>query len=116
VLLGLLKLAKGSFANVLRTMNVDREAVRVEVERLVWPVPAQTVSAGIPLTPRAQKALRLAAREATVLKHSSIGAEHLFLGLLLEGGGVGARVLKKLGIRSEKARQEIVSELRAHPS
>ena len=116
VLLGLLKLAKGSFANVLRTMNVDREVVRMEIERVVWPVAAQTATAAIPLTPRARKAIRLAAREATVLKHSSVGAEHLFLGLLLEGGGVGARVLKKLGIQSEKARQEIVSELRARPS
>ena len=116
VLLGVLKLAKGSFADVLRKMNVDREVVRMEVERLVFAVPTVTAMATIPLTPRARKAIRLAAREATALNHSCISAEHIFLGLLLEGGGIAARVLKNLGIQIDKARQEILSEIRAHPA
>jgi hypothetical protein len=116
VLLGLLKLAQGSFARILRTMNVDSETVRSEIERLVCPVPAHTSTAATPLTPRATKAIRLAAREAKALNHSCIGAEHIFLGLLLEGSGVAAKVLKKLGIQFEQTREEIVREFRAHPA
>jgi hypothetical protein len=115
VLLGVLKLAKGSFADVLRKLNVDREEVRLEVERWVCFVPPLTTTATIPFTPRAQKAIRLAAREAKTLKHPCIGPEHIFLGLLLEGSGIAARVLKNLGVHSETTRQEILSELRAHP-
>ena len=114
VLLGVLKLAKGSFADVLCNMNVDREEVRMEVERLVFPVSAQTTTVTIPLTPRARKAIRLAAKEAKALNHPCIGAEHIFLGLLLEGGGIAARVLKNLGIHIGTTREKIVSELRAH--
>jgi hypothetical protein len=114
VLLGLLKLAKGSFADVLRKLNLDREQVRVEVERLVFPVSAHTTNATIPFTPRARKAIRLAAREAATLNHSYLSADHLFLGLVLEGGGIAARALKNLGIHIENPRQEILSEFRAH--
>ncbi|HWX18389.1 MAG TPA: Clp protease N-terminal domain-containing protein [Candidatus Binatia bacterium] len=115
VLLGVLKLAKGSFANVLRNLNVDREAVRAEIERLVSPVPAHSSAAAIPLTPRARKAMQLAAREAKALDHSCISAEHIFLGLLLEGSGIAAQVLKNLGLHIGTTREEILRELRAHP-
>jgi hypothetical protein len=115
VLLGVLKLAKGSFANVLRNLGVDREAVRAEIERLVSPAAAHTSAAAIPFTPRARKAIQLATREAKVLNHSRISAEHIFLGLLLEGSGIAAQVLKNLGLRIGTTREEILSELRAHP-
>ena len=115
VLLGVLKLAKGSFDDVLRRMNVDREAVRAEVERLVFPVLANTTTATMRLTPRARKAIRLAAREAKALNRPCFGAEHIFLGLLLEGGGIAARALKNLGIDVGTTREEIASELGAHP-
>jgi len=45
------------------------------------------------------------------LRDGRIGPEHIFLGLLLEGSGVAALVLKKLGVEVEKARAEIVKEL-----
>ena len=115
VLLGILKLATGSFADVLRKMNVDCEEVRIEVERMVFPLATHTTTATILFTPRARKAIRLAAREAKALNHPRISAEHIFLGLLLEGGGIAARVLRNLGIYTEKTRQQILSEFRAHP-
>lgn len=116
VLLGLLQMAKGPFADVLRKLNLDREAVRVEVERLVAPVPAHRAAGTIPFTPRARKAIQLAAREAKARHQSSIGAEHLFLGLLLEGSGVAAQVLKKLGLHRQRTREVILSEFGSHVS
>ena len=68
-----------------------------------------------PLTPRVGKAFKIAAREARNLNHPRIEAEHLFLGLLLEGSGVAELVLRKLGVRAKRARCEILSELRTRP-
>ena len=51
----------------------------------------------IPFTPRAKKVLELSLREALQLGHNYIGTEHILLGLIREGEGVAAQVLKKLG-------------------
>ena len=69
------------------------------------------VGAEIPYTPRARRALQLAVGEAKALNHASIAAEHVFLGLLQEGGGVAAVVLKNLGVDATAARREILKEL-----
>lgn len=50
------------------------------------------------LTERARKALTLAEEEARRFRHNYIGTEHQLLGLVAEGEGVGARVLKDLGV------------------
>ena len=113
VLLGVLRLAKGAFADALGKLHLDRETTRLEIERMVSPLPASSGRRTVPLTPRARKALQLAAREADALDHPCIGAEHIFLGLLLEGSGVAALVLRKLGVRAGKTRCEILSRLKA---
>jgi ATP-dependent Clp protease ATP-binding subunit ClpC len=50
----------------------------------------------------------LAVQEAKTLNQSQVGPEHIFLGLLREGSGVAALVLKKLGIDVERTRNEIL--------
>jgi ATP-dependent Clp protease ATP-binding subunit ClpC len=55
--------------------------------------------------------LALAAKEAKALNHTYVGTEHILLGLLREGDGVAARVLKDLDVDIEQARQEILQEL-----
>jgi quercetin dioxygenase-like cupin family protein len=59
------------------------------------------------LTPRARRALMLAKGEAFGMNHQFIGTEHLVLGLLLEGEGVGGRVLLDLGMSIDRAREEV---------
>ena len=108
VLLGVLKLAKGAFADTLAKIHVDHETARAEIEQLISPVPSHAGRTTIPLTPRALKALRFAAKEADALDHACISVEHIFLGLLLEGGGVAALVLKKLGVRIATTRSAIL--------
>ena len=49
-------------------------------------------------TERARRAMVLAQEEARLLNHNFIGTEHLLLGLLYEGEGVGARALEQFGI------------------
>src|SRR6202022_2450225 len=53
----------------------------------------------------------LAGKEAKALNHSYVGTEHILLGLLREGEGVAARVLKSLEIDIERTRNEILKEL-----
>src|SRR6266478_6663567 len=62
-------------------------------------------------TPRAQQVLALARKEAKALNHSYVGTEHILLGLLREGEGVAARVLKSLELDIERTRNEILKEL-----
>jgi hypothetical protein len=69
-------------------------------------------SAGhIPFTPRAKKVLELSLREALALGHNYIGTEHILLGLLREGQGVGAEVLVRLGADQERVRQQVIQVL-----
>ncbi|MBS1253969.1 MAG: Negative regulator of genetic competence ClpC/MecB [Anaerolineales bacterium] len=58
-------------------------------------------------TERARKVLILAQEEAKRMQHNYIGTEHLLLGLVKEGSGVAARVLKDLGVNSSKVRKII---------
>jgi ATP-dependent Clp protease ATP-binding subunit ClpA len=51
----------------------------------------------VPFTPRMRRVLALAREEATALNHVSVGTEHLLLGMVREGEGVGARILSDLG-------------------
>ena len=55
--------------------------------------------------------LALAGKEAKALNHSYVGTEHILLGLLREGEGVAARVLKSLDVDIERCRNEILAEL-----
>src|SRR5574342_390829 len=98
LLLGLIKLGQGVAVNVLQKLGLDLETVRMEVEKQVGTGPDQKVIGNIPYTPRVKKVLALAAKEAKALNHTYVGTEHILLGLLREGDGVAARVLKNLDV------------------
>jgi ATP-dependent Clp protease ATP-binding subunit ClpC len=61
-------------------------------------------------TQRARRVLSIAHQEAERMRHNYIGTEHLLLGLMLEEGGVAARVLQELGLEIERV-QEIIERL-----
>ena len=111
LLLGLIKLGQGVAVNVLQKMGLDLETVRMEVEKQVGTGPDQKMIGNIPYTPRVKKVLALASKEAKALNHTYVGTEHILLGLLREGDGVAAKVLKNLDVDIEQARQEILREL-----
>jgi ATP-dependent Clp protease ATP-binding subunit ClpC len=111
LLLGLIKLGQGVAVNVLQRMGLDLDNVRQEIEKEVRGGGEAKVSGNIPYTPRVKKVLSLAAKEAKALSHTYVGTEHILLGLLREGDGVAAKVLKNLDIDIEQCRQEILKEL-----
>jgi ATP-dependent Clp protease ATP-binding subunit ClpA len=70
-------------------------------------------------TDRARRAVVLAQEEARLLDHNYIGTEHLLLGLLHEGEGIGGQVLTSLGLRLDAVRHEVeefIGETSSSPS
>src|SRR6201998_3381010 len=111
LLLGLIKLGQGVAVNVLQRMGLDLGGVRREVEKHVGSHPETHMIGNIPYTPRVKKVLALAGKEAKAQHHSYVGTEHILLGLLWEGEGVAAQVLKSLEVDPARTRNEILKEL-----
>ena len=110
LLLGLVREGEGLAAKVLNTMDVDLDVARDKVEAIIGRG-KRTVFGEIGLTPRAKKVIELAVDEARRLNHHYVGTEHLLLGLLREGSGIGAGVLEDLGVSLDRARQEVIRAL-----
>ncbi|MCA9096465.1 MAG: NDP-hexose 4-ketoreductase, partial [Planctomycetaceae bacterium] len=66
-------------------------------------------------TDRARKVMQLANQEAQRFNHEYIGTEHILLGLVKEGSGVAANVLKNLDIDLRKIRTEVEKIVQAGP-
>ena len=97
ILLGLMHEAEGIGPRALLQFGLTLDGTRAEVTSIVG-AGKQPVSGGhIPFTPRAKKVLELALREALGLHHNYIGTEHILLGLIREGDGVAAQVLRLHG-------------------
>jgi ATP-dependent Clp protease ATP-binding subunit ClpC len=94
VLLGLLGEPGGLASGALEGFGMSLEGTREEVKALVG-TGNITVGGHIPFTPRAKKTLELALREALQLHHDYIGTEHILLGVIREGDGAGAQVLRQ---------------------
>ncbi len=96
ILLGLLGEPEGVGARALAGFGMSLEGAREEVIAIVGTGEAAP-RGHIPFTPRAKKILELALREALQLHHNYIGTEHILLGIIREGKGVGAQVLGQHG-------------------
>jgi ATP-dependent Clp protease ATP-binding subunit ClpC len=110
LLLGLINLGQGVAVNVLQKMGLDLETVRNAVEKQMGTGPEAKPKGRIPYTPRVKKVLWLAQKEAKALNHSYISSEHILLGLLREGDGMAARVLRSLDVGIERCRNEILAD------
>jgi len=111
ILLGLIQEGQGVAANVLKSMSIDLDKIRREVEKIVKAGPAMEPSVQIPFTPRAKRVVELALEEANNLGHNYIGTEHLLLALLREQEGIAAHVLMSLGVKLDEVREEVIEFL-----
>src|SRR6476646_3201398 len=66
-------------------------------------------------TDRARKVMQLANQEAQRFNHEYIGTEHILLGLVKEGSGVAANVLKNLDVDLRKIRLEVEKLVQSGP-
>jgi len=110
LLLGLLREREGVAGKVLTSMGVDLDQARQAVEGIV-DRGDHLGSGEIRLTPRAKKVVELAVDEARRLHHSYLGTEHLLLGLLREGQGIGAGVLKSFGLSLQEVLANVIQVL-----
>ena len=109
-LLGLIREADGLAAKALESVGVSLEGARAQVEELARRG-ERAPTGHIPFTPRLKKALELSLRESLQLGHNHIGTEHILLGLIREGTGVGAQVVTKLGVTLERVREQVMTLL-----
>jgi len=93
ILLGLLGEPESIGGQVLASFGLTLDGVREEVVEKIGRGKKQP-SGHIPFTPRAKKTLELSLREALAIKHNYIGTEHILLGLIREGEGVAAQILR----------------------
>lgn len=114
LLLGLLAEQEGVAARALESLNVTLTAAREQVEEIIGPG-QQTPHGHIPFTPRAKKILELALREALTMGSEVINTEHLLLGLIDEGDGVGAQILQRLGATAQAVREAVARLITAEP-
>jgi ATP-dependent Clp protease ATP-binding subunit ClpA len=114
ILLGLIHEGEGVAAKALGSLGISLQAVRQQVEEIIGQG-QQAPSGHIPFTPRVNKVLELASREALQLGHNYIGTEHILLALIREGEGVGAQVLVKLGADLNRVRQQVIQLLHGYP-
>jgi ATP-dependent Clp protease ATP-binding subunit ClpA len=110
VLLGLIHEGEGVAFKSLESLGISLEGVRSQVEEIIGHG-QQAPTGHIPFTPRGKKVLELSLREALQLGHNYIGTEHILLGLIREGEGVGAQVLVALGADLTTARTAVIQLL-----
>jgi ATP-dependent Clp protease ATP-binding subunit ClpC len=112
LLLGLLSERDGVAAQALAAMDITLDAARAQVEEKAGPGTAAPAG-NIPFTPRAKKTLELSLREALELAHTSIGTEHILLGMVhvdtKMGAGLGVEVLRVLGGEPDAIRQQVMA-------
>ncbi len=112
ILLGLVREGEGIAAKALQNLGIDLEKVREEVLKIVGQGQAQTQMNELRLTPRAKRVIiDLAVQEARRLGQGYIGTEHLLLGLIREGEGVAAQVLRNLGADFDSVFKEVLTLL-----
>ena len=111
LLLGLLK-QDGEAVRLLVEQGASLPVVRSRVEETIG-LAGGPPTGSPPFTPRAKKALELALREAVRLGSHNIGSEHILLGVIREGEGVGVQVLVGLGIDLTAVCRRISEQLAA---
>ncbi len=110
LLLGLVVEGEGVAAKALEVIDISLERIRQEVEKIIGSGEPNPFGE-IPFTPRAKRVLELAVDEGRQMGHNYVGTEHILLGLIREGEGVAAQVLKNLGADLEKVRKQVITLL-----
>ena len=99
-------------AEALSSIGIDLAAVRAKVEESFGPDALGGAATGRRrFALRSKKVIELSLREAIRLHHRYIGTEHLLLGLIREGEGVGAKAIVNLGVGLSDLRDATIAEI-----
>lgn len=95
LLLGLMR-EGGSASRVLNDFGATLDSLRQKVEEIIGRGDGLPRNETAAITPRARRVMELAGSEARSLGATVIGTEHILLGIVREGDGVGYRILQGL--------------------
>ena len=98
LLLALLILGEGVAVEVLKTLGLKLDALRIEVEKVCGSGGATKTEGALPLSPSLRRVLEFAAAEAGAMNYNFIGTEHLLLALLRDGEGAGSALGRQFRI------------------
>lgn len=108
LLLGMLRVDECVAARVLSTFGVNLDRVRTLVEQRIGRGDRAASGGEVPLTGRAKRTLELAVQEAESMEHRYVGTEHILLGILREGHGMGYSMLLDLDVHLEAVRRAVM--------
>jgi excisionase family DNA binding protein len=116
ILLGMAEMPDCLAMEALANLGVTQATLNESVKQVVG-LGREPVALGmLGLTPRAKRSIDLAVQQAQGLHHFYVGTEHLLLGLIAEGSGVGWGILTSLDMTLDKARAEIIRLLARGPA
>jgi hypothetical protein len=115
LLLALFVDQEGLAAIALGELGIGHDEIRDSLLEIV-PRGDVDVAGDPPFTPRAVRALEFALSAALELGHNSIGTEHMLLGVLREGSGIGAHLLRDRGVEEDAVKARVVELLSGYPS
>ncbi|HKL76146.1 MAG TPA: ATP-dependent Clp protease ATP-binding subunit [Halanaerobiales bacterium] len=110
ILLGLVKEGQGIAAKALNEKGINEKNVKDKVMDMIGEGKNEAADS-IGLTPRSKKVLNLSMDEARKMGHNYIGTEHILLGLMREGEGVGVRIIAELSGNLNELKEEVIELL-----
>lgn len=109
LLLGIIDEGTGVGAKILENAGVKKEMLYDRIKELMGQNMPLPNNAELALTPRSKRILELAAMEARSMGHNYIGTEHILIGIIKDGDGVGANVLAQSGVDFNNIYNDIVA-------
>ena len=109
ILLGILREGEESVNELFQRFEVKPEAIRREIEGERVFVERISSTAELPLSEESKKILAYASHEAESMLHSTVGSEHLLIGIQRVESCLAARILKQQGVELASLREEVLS-------
>jgi ATP-dependent Clp protease ATP-binding subunit ClpC len=109
VLLGILREGEETVTELLRRFHIKPEEIRREIEGERIFVERISSTAELPLSEESKKILAYASHEAESMLHTTVGSEHLLIGILRVEGCLAMRILAQHGLDVYSVREEVLA-------
>ncbi|MCR4692411.1 MAG: ATP-dependent Clp protease ATP-binding subunit [Firmicutes bacterium] len=109
LLLGILTEGTGVGAKILENAGAKKEVLIKRIEEVMGRNMPLSKNSELALTPRSKRILEIAAMEARNMGHNYIGTEHILIGIIKDGDGVGANVLASCNVDFNNIYNDIIS-------
>ena len=111
ILIGFLKEEEGTAGKILEEFGVDPDKLQILISELIAPSEVLTTEKTLEYSPRANRIILQAQKEADSQKVRQAGTEHLLLAMLKETDSVGTRLLYTMGVNIQKLFTAVLSAM-----